>query len=114
MVEKSTVPATAEIVIIGAGVVGLSIAFQLAERGARDILVLERDEIASGATSKATGGIRQQFSSEEDVKLALESVRFFEQFEERVGLPFLFRQIGYLFLISNEEQLDVFRRAAAM
>ena len=107
-------PRSASITIIGGGIVGLSIAFHLAERGTTDVVVLERAEIASGATSKATGGIRQQFSSETEVRLSLESVRFYEQFADRVGSPFLFRQIGYLFLVTDRDQHAAFARNAAL
>jgi len=108
------IPKSAEIVIIGGGVIGLSVAFHLAERGMTNVVVLERDEIGSGATRYATGGIRQQFAEESDVRLSLESVRFFEQFEERVGLPFLFRQMGYLFLSSDVAQFATLSEAAMM
>jgi sarcosine oxidase, subunit beta len=112
--SATELPKAAEIVIVGGGVIGLSIAFHLAERGMTDVVVLERDEIGSGATRYATGGIRQQFASEPDVRLSIESVRFYEQFEERVGLPFLFRQMGYLFLSSDEAQFATLSGATEM
>lgn len=107
-------PRSAGIVIIGGGVIGLSIAWHLAKRGMTDVVVLERDEIGSGATRFATGGIRQQFATEPDVLLSLESVRFYEQFEERVGLPFFFRQMGYLFLSGDEAQFAAMKASVAM
>jgi sarcosine oxidase subunit beta len=61
---------SAEIVIVGAGIMGCAIAYSLAERGVKDIVVLERDEIGRGATADAAGGIRQQFSTETNVRLA--------------------------------------------
>src|SRR5215211_3481590 len=114
MPESLPFPRTAEIVIIGGGIVGLSIAFHLAERGMTDMVVLERDVVASGATSKATGGIRQQFATEANIRLSRESVRFFERFEERLGMPFAFRQMGYLFLIADASQLAAFERAVEL
>jgi sarcosine oxidase, subunit beta len=114
MSGSRSLPRSAEVVIIGGGVIGLSIAWHLAGRGMTDVVVLEREEIGSGATRFATGGIRQQFATEPDVRLSLESVRFYEQFEERVGLPFLFRQAGYLFLSSDEAQFATMRDSAAM
>jgi sarcosine oxidase, subunit beta len=114
LTRGSEIPRSADVVIVGAGIIGASIAFHLAARGATDVVVLERDGIASGATAKATGGIRQQFSSEADIRLSRESVRFFEAFEDRVGLPFHFRQNGYLFLIANDEQLRIFTRNAEL
>ena len=114
MSGRAQLPRSAEIVIIGGGVIGTSIAWHLAQRGMTDVVVVERNEIASGATRYATGGIRQQFASEPDVKLSIESVRFYEQFEERVGLPFLFRQMGYLFLSSDDEQFAAMIDSAKM
>ncbi len=92
-----------EIVIIGGGVVGLSIAYHLAVQGCGKVCVLERGEIGQGATAKATGGVRQHFSSEVNVRLSQESVRRFERFEEEMGSPADFRQVGYLFLASSTE-----------
>src|SRR5437879_10928975 len=76
---------------------GASIAFHLASLGARDVVLAERQGIAAGATSKAMGGVRQQFSTEAEVRLAQASIRFFEE----LGAPF-FDQVGYLFLATTE------------
>ena len=72
---------TASVLIIGAGVIGTSIAFHLAKRGCRDVVVLEKNYVGSGSTEKCAGGIRQQFSLEEDIRLSMESVEFFSRFE---------------------------------
>jgi sarcosine oxidase, subunit beta len=88
----------ARIVIAGAGAIGASIAYHLALRGARDVVLCDVAEVASGATSKAMGGVRQQFSTEAEVRLAQASIRFFEE----LGPP-LFHQVGYLFLATTEE-----------
>jgi sarcosine oxidase subunit beta len=90
----------ASIVVCGAGAVGASIAYHLALLGARGVVLCDRAEIAGGATGKAFGGVRQQFSSAAEVQLARESVRFFEE----LGEP-LFRQVGYLFLALTEAGL---------
>jgi sarcosine oxidase subunit beta len=91
----------ARIVIAGAGAVGASIAYHLAQRGADDEVVLcDRSEVASGATGKAMGGVRQQFSTAPEVRLAQASARFFAE----LGPP-LFEQVGYLFLAASEEGL---------
>jgi len=87
----------ARIVVAGAGVVGASIAYHLALLGARDVVLADRAEVASGATGKAMGGVRQQFSTAAEVRLARESVRFFRE----LGEP-LFEQVGYLFLATTE------------
>jgi len=72
-------PRTASAVVIGAGVVGCSIAYHLASRGMRDVLVVERDQVGAGTTSKAAGGIRVQFATETEIRFSLESIAAFER-----------------------------------
>jgi sarcosine oxidase subunit beta len=101
----------ARVVVAGAGATGASIAYQLALRGARDVLLADRGEIAGGATAKAMGGVRQQFSTAAEVRLAQESIRFFES----LG-PELFLQVGYVFVATTEQGLATLeerRRAQA-
>jgi sarcosine oxidase subunit beta len=95
----------ARIVIAGAGAVGASIAYHLV-RGATDdeIVLCDRAEVASGATGKAMGGVRQQFSTAPEVRLAQASARFFAE----LGRP-LFEQVGYLFLATTEDGLEALR-----
>ena len=88
------------IVVAGAGAVGASVSFHLASLGAREVVLADRKGIASGATSKAMGGVRQQFSTAAEVRLAQASIRFFEE----LGPP-LFEQVGYLFLATTEKGL---------
>jgi sarcosine oxidase, subunit beta len=90
----------ARIVIAGAGAIGASIAYHLTLRGAPDVVLCDLAEVASGATGKAMGGVRQQFSTAEEVRLAQASIRFFQ----RLGSP-LFEQVGYLFLATSDEGL---------
>jgi sarcosine oxidase subunit beta len=87
----------ARIVVAGAGAIGASIAYHLALLGARDVVLADRAEIASGATGKAMGGFRQQFSTEAEVRLAQESAELFRE----LGPP-LFEAVGYLFLATTE------------
>jgi sarcosine oxidase, subunit beta len=101
------------VVIIGGGVVGLSIAYHLTVRSYHDVVVVERRTLGAGATSKGTGGIRQQFSSEINIALSRRAVDYFAGFRDRVGESVRFRQHGYLFLLTQAEQLEVFRRNAA-
>ena len=101
---------TADVVVIGGGVVGCSIAYQLALRGVRNVLVLERDAVGAGTTSKAAGGIRAQFPTETEIRFSLESIRVFERFEEEFGVDPGYRKIGYLFLISEARDLRAFER----
>jgi sarcosine oxidase subunit beta len=91
----------ARIVVAGAGAIGASIAYHLARRGAAsDVVLADVGDVASGATAKAMGGVRQQFSTAAEVRLAQASIGFFEE----LGRPF-FEQVGYLFLATTEEGL---------
>ncbi len=106
--------ATADAVIVGGGVIGASIAYHLASRGLRDIVVLERDRLGSGSTGKNAGGIRMQFSSEINVRLSQRSIPRFEAFAEEMGIDPAFRQVGYLFLITAERDVVPFERSLAL
>jgi sarcosine oxidase subunit beta len=90
----------ARIVVAGSGAVGASVAYHLALLGAGDVVVAERGELAGGSTSRAMGGVRQQFSTAEEVVLARESIAFLAE----IGAP-LFRQVGYLFVATTEQGL---------
>ena len=107
-------PRTADIVIIGAGAIGSSIAYHLSKRGARDVLVLEREAIGSGSTSKAAGGIRVQFATRVEVEFSLRGIAFFKRFEEEMGVPCDFRQEGYLFILSSEQDVARFKKNVAL
>jgi sarcosine oxidase subunit beta len=97
------------IVVAGAGAVGASIAYHLALLGAEDVVLAERDTIASGATGKAMGGFRQQFSSEAEVRLAQESAKLFRE----LGAP-LFDPVGYMFLTTSDDGWGRLRERAKM
>ena len=99
----------ARILIAGAGAVGASIAYHLALLGADDVVLAERDTIASGATGKAMGGFRQQFSSEAEVRLAQESAKLFHE----LGSP-LFDPVGYMFLATSDAGWERLRDRAEM
>ena len=88
------------ILVAGAGATGAGIAYRLAERGAEDVVLCDRGMIASGSSSRAMGGVRQQFSTAEEVRLAQESIAFFVE----LGPP-LFHQIGSLFVATTEDGL---------
>lgn len=88
---------TADVVIIGGGVTGCSIAYHLVQRGVRDVVVLEKNFLASGATGKSSACIRQHYSTAETCRMVLDSLRFFETFEERTGgRTASFVRVGYL------------------
>jgi sarcosine oxidase subunit beta len=107
-------PASADVVVIGAGIMGCSVAYHLAARGVTDVVVLERSQIASGSTADAAGGIRLQFSTETNIRLSQISLEYWEQFEERFGVDIGLRQQGYLFLLTSEEEAQAFRRNLAL
>lgn len=104
---------TADVVIVGGGVVGCALAYQLAKRDV-DVVLFERSELGSQSTAKCAGGVRQQFSMEANVRLQLMSVRMFERFEEETGHAADFRQIGYLFLLTLPQQVEDFRQNLEM
>ncbi len=107
---------TAEVVIIGGGVVGTSIAYHLARKGAaRGVILLEKGRLGSGTTSAAVGGIRSQFSTEINIRFSLESVQFWRRFpEETGGLTADYRETGYLFLATTAEERAMFIQNIAL
>ena len=104
----------AGVVIIGGGVVGCSTAYHLAKRGFTDVVVLEKELIGSGSTSKAAGGVRHQFSSEVNIRLSLYSIAAFQRFQEELGVDPLLVQHGYLFIATEEAELQGLREAVAL
>jgi len=105
-----TLPSRAEVVIIGGGVIGTSIAFHLAEAGVTDVVLLERAELGSGSTSKAAGGVRAQFSDRLNIELGARSLEAFAQFGRRPGQEIDLRRVGYLFLLSTAADVAAFTR----
>jgi sarcosine oxidase subunit beta len=107
-------PERAEVVIVGGGVMGTSIAFHLAEAGMRDVLLLERDALASGSTSRAAGGVRTQFSDELNIRIALRSIEAFGNFGTRPGWEIDLHQVGYLFALTTPEQVAAFEEGVEL
>ncbi len=107
---------TADVAIIGGGVIGCSIAYHLARLGVTSGVVFERKHVASGATGLCPGGIRQQFERVAECRLARRSMRFFEQANELLEpeFPFFLERSGYLFLAESEALLSRFRHNVAM
>ena len=104
------IPTTADIVIIGGGVMGASAAYHLARRGIKNILLLEKEEVfGSGATGRCAGGVRYQFSTEINVKLSIESLPMIERFKAEVGQDVSYRQCGYLLVATNEKDATTFK-----
>jgi sarcosine oxidase subunit beta len=94
---------TANVAIIGGGIMGASTAYHLAKRGCSDVVILEKDLLAQASTGLSAGGIRQQFSHPANIRLSQEAVRVFECFEDEFGVDIEFRQVGYLFLAQSEQ-----------
>ena len=105
---------TADVAIVGAGIMGVSTAYHLARLGVRRVVVLERDTVCSGSTALASGGIRHQYANRLGVELTTHSIVTFERFEEEFGVDPNFRQHGYLILIATEEALALARRSVAL
>src|SRR4030042_3112398 len=99
---------TGEVVLIGGGVVGLSIAYYLALKRAGRIVLFEKGQLGEGSTSRCAGGIRVQFSTEINIRFSLESLKTFEQFEEEFGVNPEFKRIGYLFLATADGEMKIF------
>ncbi|MDQ3085877.1 MAG: FAD-binding oxidoreductase, partial [Actinomycetota bacterium] len=108
-----TVPRHAEVVVVGGGAVGTSIAFHLAEAGV-DVCLLERNALSSGSTSRAAGGVRTQFSDPLNIAIGLRGVEAFMRFSERPGGEIDFRQVGYLFLLDRPEDVPLFEQSVAL
>jgi len=106
---------SADVVVIGGGCMGASVAYHLTRRGITDVVVLERERLlATGSTGRNAGGVRHQFSNEANIRLSIESVAILERFEAEVGQPVDFHQDGYLFLLSTDASVDTFRRNAEL
>ncbi|NIO48289.1 MAG: FAD-dependent oxidoreductase [Candidatus Aminicenantes bacterium] len=99
---------TAEVAIIGGGIMGVSTAYYLAKRGVSDVVILEKDLLAQASTGLSVGGIRQQFSNPANIRLSQGSVRVYERFEEEFGADIKFRQVGYIFLAQKQETWNDF------
>lgn len=101
----------AQVIIIGGGVIGTSIAYHLTRKGIRDIILIEKEVILGmGTTGRSVGGIRQQFSQQVNIRLTQESLKEIESFSETMEVDLDFFQNGYLFLATKESELEEFKR----
>ncbi len=106
---------TAEVVIVGGGCMGASVAYHLTRRGITDMVLIEREAmLGTGSTGRNAGGVRHQFSNAENIRLSIESIRMIERFADEVGHPVDFHQDGYLFLLSSPASVEVFERNVAL
>jgi sarcosine oxidase subunit beta len=99
---------SADVVIVGGGISGCALAYQLAKRKV-DVVLLERETLGSQSTGKCAGGVRQQFSTEDNVRVMRLSVKLLDSFEQETGHPADFRQNGYLFVFTQPQQVEDFR-----
>ncbi|HSS36460.1 MAG TPA: FAD-dependent oxidoreductase, partial [Patescibacteria group bacterium] len=113
--NPTRLPRTADVVIVGGGVVGVSAAYHLAAAGAGQVVLVEREPaFGAGSTGRCAGGFRHQFSSRVNVELSLASIPLIVGFQATHGLPLDVVQDGYLFLVRGDEAWAGFRAAAEM
>jgi len=98
-----------DVAIIGGGISGIALAYELSKRGV-EVAVFERSFLGAGSTGRCGGGIRQQFSTEENIRLAMESVKIFERMEEELGWDIEYYQGGYLIIAHTEEEVKQFEK----
>jgi len=100
----------ADIVIIGGGIQGCSIAYNLAKKGAKNIVILEKNTCASGSSGRCGAGIRQQFGTKMNCILARESMKIFETLSEELDYDIELNQAGYLILAYTEKEINQFKK----
>lgn len=101
---------SADVIIIGGGIVGSSIAYHLTEAGCRSVIVLEREaHQGKGSTGKSMGGVRAQFTTPVNIQMSLYSIPFFARFEEVLGYPSGYKPQGYLFVATEERHMNYLR-----
>jgi sarcosine oxidase subunit beta len=110
-----SIPDSADMVVVGGGVMGASILYHMAARGIKNVILLEKNEFfGQEATGRCAGGVRYQFSTDINVKLSLESLTMIERFKEELGQDVNYRKCGYLFVLTREQDVEKFRHNVAM
>jgi sarcosine oxidase subunit beta len=104
----------ADVVVIGAGIMGLSVAYHLAERGVTSVTVVDKGYLCGGASGRNGGGVRAQWSSETNVRLMLESIRMCREFAAKMKINVWFRQGGYLFLAHSRGDRERLENSVAL
>lgn len=105
---------SAEVAIVGGGAIGTSVLFHLANRhDMTDAVLFEKNQLGSGSTGKAAGGVRNTFSNEMNIELGNRNIEFFQNFEEEVGEDLEFRQTGYMYLFHDQEHERMWRDRAS-
>lgn len=108
-----TIPGSADVVVVGGGVMGASAAFHLAESGV-DVVLLEKGELSGGSTSRAAGGVRANFSDSLNISLGKRSLELFEDFPNRPGQEIDLHRSGYLFVLTSPDDVDLFTSSVAL
>jgi sarcosine oxidase subunit beta len=111
---RRELPSSASVVVIGGGVMGLSTAYHLGRRGVRDVVLLDKDALGSGSTSKAAGGVRAQFSDPVNIALGARSLETFRNFTSLFDQEIDLHQVGYLFLLSTPDSVAAFEANVAL
>jgi sarcosine oxidase subunit beta len=110
-----TIPKSADVVVIGGGVMGASIAYHLALRSQKNVVLLEKEAFfGQGATGRCAGGVRYQFATEVNVRLSLQSLPMLERLEAETGQAIDYRKCGYIFLLTRPEDVTIFRGTMSM
>ncbi len=105
------IPRTSDVIIIGGGIMGASVAYHLAQRGGVSVTLLEREEqFGQGSTGRCAGGIRHQFSTEVNIRLSIESIQMMACFPEEIGQEIGLNPVGYLFVLDDERDFEQFKR----
>src|SRR5687768_8595958 len=112
--RRRPLPSRATVVIVGGGVIGTSAAFHLTEAGVSDVVLVERAELGSGSTRRAAGAVRAQFSDELNIAIAQRSLRAFADFPQRPGWEIDLELVGYLFLLTREQDVAAFETSVAL
>lgn len=103
---------SADVVIVGGGIVGLAVAFYLAKAKFGQIVLVEKEPLlGSHATAKAAGGIRAQFATKDNIQMSMLSEKLFCSFKEDTGHDALFDQVGYMFLVQEDKDAEIFRKS---
>ena len=101
---NASAPERADVLVIGGGIVGLSVAWQLRQLGVDRVVVLEANTIGSGSTGRAAGGVRRQFGSRFEIEMTLASLKFYDRLLADPDFPGQFESVGYAFLAGPDER----------
>jgi len=108
----SELPKTASVVIVGGGIMGASTAYHLSVRGIKNILLLEKESyFCAGSTGRCAGGLRHQFNTEVNIKLSKKSLSMIDNLEREIGTSGFVKKCGYLFVLTNEKDVSIFKKS---